>query len=139
MSEFVKGWKGRNRRGDDCEIISENSGVHHYPLLVMFRLNEKDYVCSLTSKGKEVHGGNESGLDLVSNRHPAMDWPVDTKVVVWDIDQFRYNRYFSHAGTDDAGGVVFYCFSDGATSFSKGNTDHPYTAWDFAELWEEGK
>ena len=63
-------------------------------------------------------------------KKPLPDLKVDTEVIVWDIKDFMYKRYFKEFNND--GKIV--CFSDGSTSWSSdGNTE----TWRHWELYND--
>jgi hypothetical protein len=77
MGEFIKGWKGKNERGDDCEIVADCL-TEIYPLLVVCTKPTGIVGYYQSNKaGKNDYSFLTSGHNLVSNRHPAMDWPVE--------------------------------------------------------------
>lgn len=78
---FVKGWKGKNERGDDCEIVADCLTDRIYPLLVVCTKPTTGIVgyYQANKEGKNDNSFCASGYDLVSNRHPAMERPVDAK------------------------------------------------------------
>ena len=62
---------------------------------------------------------------------PMPQLEVDTKVLVWDMDKYKFKRYFSHF--DEFGRI--WVFDLGSTSWS-GKKTSPWTNW---ELYKEEK
>lgn len=60
---------------------------------------------------------------------PLPKLEVDTKVIVWDNVQLKFNKYFSHFNED--GDIC--CFTEGCTSWTALDT----TIWNYWELYED--
>lgn len=101
-----------------------------YPIIVIF---DNEINISYTLEGKislhDLHPSlfwGEIKFDIPPK--PVPNLPLDTKVLVWRYPgDYKHKRYFSHS--ED--GVV-YCFANGGTSWSTGETT-PWDNWELAE------
>lgn len=84
---------------------------------------------------EEIKQGGCFLKEWLTDIKEEIDWskiPVDTKVLVWDVQTGeKFRRYFKEYRDGK-----FVAFSDGRTSWSIGGGIGELTSWDFCELAE---
>ena len=130
-----KVWDMKYKNG----VIISTNYTREAPLCVKFDSgDDKHYttdgslVCSsLESNNIQTLFWQEFKIPKEAFVKPMPQLEVDTKVLVWDMDKYKFKRYFSHF--DDFGRI--WTFDLGSTSWS-GKKTSPWTNW---ELYKEEK
>lgn len=123
----------KTRSGQPVNILTTNR-IHDYPIVGLVYCDDKqmDEIITWRSNGCVPANLNIcEGLDLiVTIKHQAENWPIDSKIMVWNKgDTDKYTRHFAGL-CPDTGRIR--AWDDGKTSFTANPVE--YTQWDNAEL-----
>ena len=108
MIEINKKYKTRS--GLPVRVLA-NDLNSRYPICAAVLEKETEYVYCFTKDGLSVE--NEKGPDDLIEVNPYEDFKVDDLCVVWEVENCKEFRHFSH----EVNGLA-YCFTFGRTSYT---------------------
>ena len=109
------GKKYKTKTGLSVRILCTDLQDKKYPIIAAIMQDNEELVVSFTETGKFIEN-KEHGLDLIEVT-PYDDFKVDDLCVVWEVENSKEFRYFSHEKENLA-----QCFASGGTSYTKTTT-----------------
>lgn len=110
-----------------CRPVAVYFDRYHQREEILWLVKEK----TMLIEDGETPGTTSISHETIEEVLPYSDWPIDSKVYVWNVESFVFNRHF--AGVSSEGKPM--AWERGLTSF----TGEEKKVWNHAKLSEDEK
>lgn len=121
-----KAWSIQAGWGTICYI----SKGRPYPIEFKSDVNNKEYFFTYNGMYKEIDTNptlfwNEFKIPKEAFIKPLPDLKIDTKVIVWNEENKKFKRHFSHFKDG-----IIYCFNDGRSLWNAIDNSEYWNNWE---------
>lgn len=101
-----------------------------YPIEFKSDINDKGYCFTYNGMYREIDANptlfwNEFKIPEEAFIKPLPDLKIDTKVIVWNEENIKFKRHFSHFKDGK-----IYCFNDGRSSWNATDNSEYWNNWE---------